>query len=78
MRNLEYMKDITKRYDNSEITVIWQPDLCQHSANCVKGLPQVFDPKAKPWINIHGADTETIIKQVQQCPSGALSFKLNK
>jgi len=71
------MKYITKKYDNGEVTVIWKPDLCQHSGNCVRGLPQVFDPNQKPWINIEGADTEAIITQVGKCPSGALSYELH-
>jgi len=68
------MEDITKKYDNGEITVIWQPDLCAHSANCVRGLPAVFNLAQKPWINVRAADTEAIINQVSNCPSGALSF----
>ena len=71
------MEDITKKYDNGEVTVIWQPGLCIHSARCAKGLPSVFDPASKPWININGADTGTIVNQVNQCPSGALSYVLN-
>jgi uncharacterized Fe-S cluster protein YjdI len=71
------MKDITKKYDNGEITVVWQPGLCIHSARCVKGLPAVFDTASKPWINIDGADTEAIVNQVNQCPSGALSYIRN-
>jgi uncharacterized Fe-S cluster protein YjdI len=72
------MEDNTKRYDNGEITVIWQPGLCAHSANCVRGLPAVFNLAQKPWINVHGADTWTIISQVNKCPSGALSFVRNQ
>jgi uncharacterized Fe-S cluster protein YjdI len=68
------MEDITKKYDNGEITVIWQPELCQHSANCVKGLPAVFNLAQKPWINVFGADSEIITNQVTQCPSGALTW----
>lgn len=69
------MEEITKKYDNGEITVIWQPQLCAHSANCVKGLPGVFNLAQKPWINVNGADTETIINQVNKCPSVALSWQ---
>ena len=68
------MEDITKKYDNGEITIIWKPELCQHSANCAKGLPAVFNPAQKPWINVFAADTETITNQVGKCPSGALSW----
>lgn len=63
-----------KQYPIGKSTVVWQPHLCSHSAKCVKGLPQVFDPRKRPWINVAGADEETISRQVAQCPSGALSL----
>ena len=34
------MKDIVKRYTNGEVTVVWKPELCIHSAVCVGGLPR--------------------------------------
>ncbi|HTD40570.1 MAG TPA: (4Fe-4S)-binding protein [Mucilaginibacter sp.] len=64
------MEDNTKKYDNGEITMVWQPGLCVHSASCVNRLPSVFNAKSKPWINVAGADTAAIINQVGQCPSG--------
>ncbi len=65
-----------KEYSNGEVVVIWQPDKCIHSAKCFIGLPQVFDPKARPWVNAAGAGTEEIIRQVRICPSGALSYRM--
>lgn len=65
-----------KEYSNGEVVVIWEPDKCIHSAKCFIGLPQVFDPKARPWINATGAGTEEIIRQVRVCPSGALSYRM--
>lgn len=70
--------DSSKEYTNGEVTIVWKPDLCTHSANCVKGLPTVFQPKEKPWIKEKGASTEEIINQIIKCPSGALTFYLNK
>jgi len=67
----------TFTYSNGEVTVIWKPNLCSHSGNCVRGLNTVFNNKVKPWININGAASEEIIEQVKKCPSGALSFKMN-
>ncbi|MEM9918480.1 MAG: (4Fe-4S)-binding protein [Bacteroidota bacterium] len=66
-----------KEYSNGEVTIVWQADKCFHATLCVQGLPEVFDPKARPWINVENSDTESLIQQVKQCPSGALSFYLN-
>jgi uncharacterized Fe-S cluster protein YjdI len=68
-------RDIIKRYTNGEVTVIWQPSLCVHSAICFRGLPAVFDPRRRPWVVLDGQSTDTIIQQVEECPSGALSFE---
>ena len=68
----------TLHYSNGEVTVIWKPDLCIHSANCVKSLGEVFDPKRQPWIDVSKASTLQIIEQVKKCPSGALSFSRNE
>lgn len=68
---------ITKKYSNGEITIVWKPYLCIHSQKCFTGLPEVFDPAKRPWINASGAETKKIISQVEQCPSKALSFFKN-
>lgn len=71
------MKDITMRYTNNEVTVVWKPKQCIHSGICFKGLPQVFDPRVKPWINAQMATSNKIIEQIKKCPSGALSYYMN-
>ena len=73
-------EDIEKKlnYKNDDITVVWKPELCKHSGRCVTQLPQVFNLKAHPWININGAGVQSIIDQVLKCPTGALSMQLNK
>ncbi len=73
-------KDITKKYTNGEITIVWKPSTCIHSTLCWKnetGLPAVFNPRIKPWIKPEGAATDEIIEHVKKCPSGALSFYYN-
>ena len=67
-----------KEYSNDELTIIWQPELCQHAGICVKMLPEVYNPKERPWIKIENATTEELMAQIKQCPSGALSYKLKK
>ncbi len=64
-----------KEYSNDEVKVVWQPDLCIHSAICAQGLPQVFDPNRRPWVDLSQAEASAIIAQVRKCPSGALSIE---
>ena len=42
-------------YTNGELTIIWQPGLCQHSGICVKTLPKVYNPQERPWVKIENA-----------------------
>jgi uncharacterized Fe-S cluster protein YjdI len=63
-----------KHYSNGEVTVVWKPDLCQHSGICVHGLRAVFDTKRRPWIDVTKASTAEIVRQVKECPSGALTL----
>lgn len=67
-----------KEYSNGELTVVWKPGLCIHAGECVKRLPTVYKPKEKPWISIENAGTDALIKQINACPSGALSYYLNE
>ncbi len=71
------MKDITKKYTNGELTVVWQPSKCIHAAECVKALPQVYNPKAKPWIQAENASIDELKDQIDKCPSGALSYYMD-
>lgn len=70
-------REITKKYSNGELTVVWKPQKCIHSGVCVKTLPMVYDPEAKPWINVENASTEELKEQIMKCPSGALSYFMN-
>ena len=64
-------------YSNGEVTIVWQPDLCIHSGNCARGLPEAFKLREKPWITPEDSTTEKMITQVKKCPSGALSYFMN-
>ena len=45
-------------YTNGELTIVWQPEMCQHAGICVKMLPNVYHPKERPWVQIENATTE--------------------
>ena len=61
-----------REYATDEIVVEWRPELCVHSGNCARGLPFVFDPKRRPWVDARAATADAIQAQVGRCPSGAL------
>ena len=65
---------VTREYANDRITVEWHAKRCIHSANCVRSLPLVFDPKRRPWIDVEAADADAIAAAVLRCPTGALAF----
>ena len=64
-----------REYATDEIVVGWNSALCTHSARCFNELGTVFDPKARPWVNIAGAPADDVARQVDRCPSGALRWK---
>jgi uncharacterized Fe-S cluster protein YjdI len=67
------MRDpVTKEYATDEIVVVWEPRLCYHSQNCVRSLPQVFDPSGRPWVKVDAAGADDVEAAVARCPSGAL------
>ena len=69
--------DQAREYSNGEVTIIWKPGLCIHSGNCVRGLPEVFNTRRRPWIDASAEPTQAMIDQVKKCPSGALAYRMN-
>lgn len=69
------MKEIIKRYSKDDLTVVWQPTKCSHSKKCFAGLPEVFNPENRPWVQLDHKTNEEIVAQVKKCPSGALSIE---
>lgn len=63
-----------KEYDNGEVIITWEPEKCIHAGKCVRGLPAVFNPNKKPWIEVGNASSEELVNQVKKCPSGALGY----
>ncbi len=77
LEEMNQNKGVSRSYRNDEITVFWRPELCIHSANCLVGLPEVFDSSERPWIKIGGASSKDIIKTINTCPSRALLYLKN-
>lgn len=57
------------------MTIEYDVRRCIHSAECVRGLPEVFDPGRVPWIEASGAEADEVARVVEQCPTGALHYR---
>ena len=66
--------DLTREYHTEHITVQWYAGRCIHSANCVRALPRVFDPRRRPWVELAEAGADEIAAAVLRCPTGALHY----
>jgi len=64
-----------KSYMGGDVTISFDPEVCQHSGNCARGLPSMFDTDPKPWIDPDRASVNEVIEQVGRCPSGALRIE---
>ena len=65
-----------REYSGRAITVSFEPGRCIHAAECVKGLPGVFNPDRKPWVEPDAAQADAIAAVVQRCPTGALHYTM--
>jgi uncharacterized Fe-S cluster protein YjdI len=67
--------DKIRHYANEQIDIGYDARRCIHAAECIRGLPAVFDSIRRPWIMPSGASADEIAKVIAQCPSGALHVK---
>jgi uncharacterized Fe-S cluster protein YjdI/CDGSH-type Zn-finger protein len=64
-----------KHYLGTGFSVKFSPKLCIHAAECVRGLPDVFKPSQKPWIQLEHAELQSLAAVIAACPSGALQLE---
>lgn len=64
-----------RRYRGAATDVTFDGPRCIHAAECVRGLPAVFDRNRRPWILPDGATVEEVVAVVERCPTGALHYE---
>lgn len=69
------MEEDIHRYTGEEVDVTYDVNRCIHVKACVEGLPEVFDPDERPWIQPDNADSEGVTDVIMDCPTGALHFE---
>jgi CDGSH-type Zn-finger protein/uncharacterized Fe-S cluster protein YjdI len=68
------MSDKVRHYADEEIDITYDSRRCIHVAECIRGLPAVFNTSRRPWILPTGAGADAIAAVVAKCPTGALHF----
>jgi CDGSH-type Zn-finger protein/uncharacterized Fe-S cluster protein YjdI len=65
-------------YESDEIKVTYDLKRCIHAGECVRGMPEVFDVKKKPWIQPDKSSSKKIADVIEKCPTGALHYEIKK
>ena len=71
---------MTRRtYTGPSIDVSFDGEVCEHAAECVRGMSAVFNTAKRPWIDPGVANTPELAGElravVARCPSGALRIE---
>lgn len=61
-------------YQGEDIDVQYNLRRCIHAAECVRGLPAVFDRDRRPWIEPDEDSADQVTRVILKCPTGALFF----
>jgi uncharacterized Fe-S cluster protein YjdI/CDGSH-type Zn-finger protein len=64
----------TRTYENEDLTVFWDSSRCIHTGICLRSLPEVFDLRSRPWVQVDRASADETVDTVRKCPIGALRY----
>jgi len=70
--------DKRDNYVGKKITIHDNRGICAHAGRCTDNLASVWKMNTEPWIAPDGAAVDAIIETIRKCPSGALSYSLEK
>jgi CDGSH-type Zn-finger protein/uncharacterized Fe-S cluster protein YjdI len=68
-------KQLRRNYTGSDLDVSYDIKRCIHAAECLRGLPVVFDRFRRPWILPDAGEAGQVAEVVRRCPSGALQYE---
>ena len=69
------MKAKVRTYETDEIAVEYDAGRCIHVGECVRGLPRVFDPTRRHWIEPSLGPAGAVADVIRRCPTGALRYR---
>jgi len=67
------MKRLT--YTGKDVEITYEVERCIHAAECANGLPGVFNPSNKPWVDPDDATVDEVAEVIHRCPTGALKYR---
>ncbi|MEM7224749.1 MAG: CDGSH iron-sulfur domain-containing protein [Pseudomonadota bacterium] len=77
-KSSERVPDRRDDYVGAAITIHDNRGACAHAGICTDQLKSVWRMGVEPWIDPDGAAVEAIVETIRQCPSGALSYTLER
>lgn len=66
-----------KAYPADGVTIWWDQARCRHFAECVRGLPEVFEKGRRPWVRTDLGEPSEIARVIRRCPTGALHYRID-
>ena len=66
-----------KEYPTPGVTVWFDKTRCRHFAECLRGLPAVFETGRKPWVRPDLGEPADVAEVIRRCPTGALHYRLD-
>jgi uncharacterized Fe-S cluster protein YjdI/CDGSH-type Zn-finger protein len=66
---------VRKVYRGRDIEVSFDLDICIHVGECLRGEPNVFKLKRRPWTLPDAGNSDDVARVVELCPSGALQYR---
>ncbi|MDH3458178.1 MAG: (4Fe-4S)-binding protein, partial [Gemmatimonadota bacterium] len=62
-------------YESTSLRISYDVRRCIHAAECVRRLPDVFNPDRRPWVDPDRATADAIEETIVHCPTGALHYE---
>ncbi|WP_411968874.1 CDGSH iron-sulfur domain-containing protein [Haloferax sp. YSSS75] len=69
------MEEDIHHYSGESVDVTYDVKRCIHAAECIRGLPSVFDKGKRPWVEPDNSDPDQLTEVITRCPTGALHFE---
>lgn len=66
-----------EQYGGQRLTVIYDDTRCIRAEACVRASQAVFDRSRDPWVKPDAVPASMVMAAVEQCPSGALSYRVD-